>query len=260
MQATNKATNPYWLISSWAMCFLLLSGCASTQQKKDQYNIDNNAALAQAAFDYAQYDKATVLYETLIQAAPERGEFQVMLARSLYQQDKKKASQKILQRLLAQGKSTDAALYLGKYLLRDGRVKEAVAVYQQGLQIAALQGLSADPLAALHNGLGVAWLSEEQFEKGKSEFLAAMLLNPDEANYRSNLALCWLLSGDIKQAREVFTPLLSYQKLPAQVEMNFALLLLAENKEQQARKVLSRYLSSSQIDQDINHLKQGLKQ
>ncbi|PKG40195.1 pilus assembly protein TadD [Psychromonas sp. Urea-02u-13] len=246
--------------SAWLLCCLLLSGCASTEQKNEQYSIDNNASLAQAAFDYAQYDKATVLYRTLIKSAPKRPEFQVMLARSLYQQDKKKAAQKILHSLLAQGESTDAALYLGKYLLRDSRVKEATTVYQQGLNIASSQIIAADKLAALHNGLGVAWLSEDQFEKGKMAFVEAMLLNPDDPSYRSNLALCWLLSGDTKQARDVFTPLLSYQKLPAQVEMNFALLLLAEGKEQQARKVLSRYLSSSQIDQDINQLKAGLVQ
>ncbi len=149
----------------------------------------------------------------------------------------------------------------GNYLVMiGGTVGSCQEAYQHGLNIAAKQVTNPEQLASLHNGLGVAWLSEDKFEQGKSAFQQAMLLNPDDANYRSNLALCWLLSGDIKQARIVFTPLLSYQKLPAQVEMNFALLLLAENKEQQARQVLSRYLSSSQIDQDIQQLKKGLQQ
>ncbi|WP_304622554.1 tetratricopeptide repeat protein [Photobacterium sp. WH24] len=256
-----------------ALAALALSACsrhADTVSAKAQTNA---MVVAQTAFDSHQYVKAETLYRKMLDTSAPSGErgqqnpratpfFQqalLMLARSQYQQDKKQAARDTLQQLLEmQGElAPEAAYYLGKFSLDDGRVERAQAAYHQGL---ALQGLTATQEAKLRNGLGVVLLNQNSYVQGRAAFSRAVTLAPDDAYYRANLALGWLMDGEVRAAREVFAPLLHYQQLPPRVEMNYALLLLAEGQEQQARLILSRFMSPTQVDHDIRRLSARFEQ
>lgn len=230
--------------SSYYLIFislLLLAGCSSHGDASAQSQ-SNGMAVAKAAFDSAQYEKAERLY----------------LARTRYQQDKKQAARDGLQQMLdrAGKQAPEAANYLGKFLLDDGRTEQAATAYRQGLALPELTPLAR---ARLSNGLGVASLRQGAFAKGRALFEAAVTAAPDEPDYRGNLALGWLMEGNRVAARQAFEPLLHYQSLPPQVEMNYALLLLAEGNEPQARLILLRFLSASQLEHDIRLLKAQLR-
>ncbi|MFM4758556.1 tetratricopeptide repeat protein [Aeromonas veronii] len=246
--------------SSYYLIFislLLLAGCSSHGDASAQSQ-SNGMAVAKAAFDSAQYEKAERLYLALLSSDASLEEAQLMLARTSYQQDKKQAARDGLQQLLdrAGQQAPEAANYLGKFLLDDGRTEEAATAYRQGLALPELTPLAR---ARLSNGLGVASLRQGAFAKGRALFEAAVAAAPDEPDYRGNLALGWLMEGNRVAARQAFEPLLHYQSLPPQVEMNYALLLLAEGNEPQARLILSRFLSASQLEHDIRLLKAQLR-
>lgn len=238
------------------LALLGLAGCSNHGDTRQQSQ-SNGMAVAKAAFDSAQYDKAERLYQALLVDDASLEEAQLMLARTRYQQDKKQAARDGLQQLLDKGgkQGAQAAHYLGKFLLDDGLTAEAARVYQQGL---ALGGLGLDERARLSNGLGVASLQQGAFGKGRQQFEVAVAAAPDEPDYRANLALGWLMEGNKVAARQAFEPLLHYQSLPPRVEMNYVLLLLAEGNESQARLILSRFLSASQLEHDIGLLKAQL--
>ncbi len=246
--------------SSYYLIFislLLLAGCSSYGDASAQSQ-SNGMAVAKAAFDSAQYEKAERLYLALLSSDASLEEAQLMLARTRYQQDKKQAARDGLQQLLdrAGKQAPEAANYLGKFLLDDGRTEEAATAYRQGLALPELTPLAR---ARLSNGLGVASLRQGAFAKGRALFEAAVAAAPDEPDYRGNLALGWLMEGNRVAARQAFEPLLHYQSLPPLVEMNYALLLLAEGNEPQARLILSRFLSASQLEHDIRLLKAQLR-
>ncbi|MDO6708214.1 tetratricopeptide repeat protein [Photobacterium sp. 1_MG-2023] len=241
-----------------ALAALALSACSSHADKVAANTQTNAMVVAQTAFDSHQYAKAETLFRQLVDQAataaqPLPEQALLMLARSQFQQDKKQAARNTLQQLLDMrgSKAAEAADYLGKFSLDDGKTDQAQAAYRQGL---ALDGLTGAEEARLLNGLGVSLLNQNSYAQGREAFERAVVLAPDEASYRSNLALGWLMDGQITKARTVFAPLLHYQQLPPRVEMNYALLLLAEGQEQQARLILSRYLSPTQVDHDIRQL------
>ncbi|KDM90069.1 tetratricopeptide repeat protein [Photobacterium galatheae] len=247
-----------------ALAALALSACSSHADKVAANTQTNAMVVAQTAFDSHQYAKAETLFHQLLaqavatdQPLPEQA--MLMLARSQFRQDKKQAARNTLQQLLERRGPTapEAAYYLGKFSLDDGKAEQAQAAYRQGL---ALDGLTGPDEARLLNGLGVSLLNQNSYAQGREAFARALTLAPDEATYRANLALGWLMDGHVATARTVFAPLLHYQHLPPRVEMNYALLLLAEGQMQQARLILSRYLSPTQVDHDIRQLAERLAQ
>ena len=244
------------IYSLWVIVILLVGGCAQTNRSAELSRKDT-LVIAQAAFDAQQYQKAKVLFEQVLQEDPSLGDAALMLARVEYQLDQKQAAKNRLQFLIDdQNKQTpEAAYYLGKFLLDDGDNSNALKVYRNGL----LYGpLTLDQQALLHNGYGVALMGERDFNLAQQQFIAAIHLAPDVADYRANLALAWLMQGKLTQARKEFSPLLSYKNLPPHVEMNYALLLLAENNDIEAKIILSRYLSPAQVENDMFHLKSQL--
>lgn len=90
-------------------CVLLLAllGLAACSNHGDtrQQSQSNGMAVAKAAFDSAQYDKAERLYQALLADDATLEEAQLMLARTRYQQDKKQAARDGLQQLLDKGAS-----------------------------------------------------------------------------------------------------------------------------------------------------------
>jgi len=218
------------VLRMWALIFVssLLVGCATPGKVKKQTE-SNNRVLAEAAFNYAQYDKAEAQYLALLELSPENLHYQMMLGRSQYHQDKKQTAIAKLRYVCASDDAI-AAEQLGVSKAKDTHVK-----------------------AQLHNGLGVALLANHP-KQARSELEHAILLSPDEPYFRSNLAVSYLHNNQVKKAREVFSPLLAYQQLPLQVELNFALLLLAEGNENEARALLSRHLPASEVERDIEIL------
>ncbi|HDZ9391258.1 TPA: tetratricopeptide repeat protein [Vibrio cholerae] len=248
---TSILPKPLWLLLGVS----LLVGCSGTANKAAQHTESNARALAEASFNYGQYAQAESQYLKLLASAPDNLNYQLMLGRSQYHQDKKETAMAKLRHVtLAEDPiAADAAVYLGRYLLAAGRTAESVAVYQLGLPKARQNSVKAQ----LHNGLGVALL-ETNLEKARQELQQAITLAPDSPYFRSNLALSYLHDGQIKTAREVFTPLLAYRELPIQVELNFALLLLAENQQDQARALLSRHMPASEVERDLATLRARL--
>lgn len=225
----------------------LLIGCATPSKVKKQTE-SNTKALAEAAFNYGQYDKAEAQYFALLESSPDNLQYQMMLGRSQYHQDKKETAIAKLRYVCASDDaiSAESCVYLGRFLLNEGRVPEAVAVYQLGVSKAENTYVQAQ----LHNGLGVALLATQPAQ-ARTELERAILLSPDEPFFRSNLAVSYLHQDQVEKAREVFSPLLAYQQLPLQVELNFALLLLAEGNENDARALLARHLPASEVERDI---------
>ncbi|MCF7364204.1 MULTISPECIES: tetratricopeptide repeat protein [Vibrio] len=240
------------VLRMWALIFVssLLVGCATPGKVKKQTE-SNNRVLAEAAFNYAQYDKAEAQYLALLELSPENLHYQMMLGRSQYHQDKKQTAIAKLRYVCASDDAiaAESCVYLGRFLLTEGRESEAVAAYQLGVSKAKDTHVKAQ----LHNGLGVALLANHP-KQARSELEHAILLSPDEPYFRSNLAVSYLHNNQVKKAREVFSPLLAYQQLPLQVELNFALLLLAEGNENEARALLSRHLPASEVERDIEIL------
>ncbi|WP_070968893.1 tetratricopeptide repeat protein [Vibrio sonorensis] len=232
----------------------VLIGCAS-QQKVNAHTENNEKVLAEAAFNYGQFAKAEEQYLRLLAQSPNKLEYQLMLARSQYNQDKKEAAIAKLQHVVLSDDpvAAQASMYLGRYLLSADRVEESITVYELGLSKAILKQTKAQ----IHNGLGIALLASN-LPKARRELSQAVQLAPDNPHYRSNLALSFLQDNKLKQAREAFQPLLSYQHLPVQVELNFALLLLAEGNENQARALLARHLPASEVERDLTLLKDRL--
>ncbi len=230
----------------------LLIGCATPSKVKKQTE-SNTKALAEAAFNYGQYDKAEAQYFALLESSPDNLQYQMMLGRSQYHQDKKETAIAKLRYVCASDNaiSAESCVYLGRFLLNEGRVPEAVAVYQLGVSKAEHSYLPNSYVQAqLHNGLGVALLATQPAQ-ARTELERAILLSPDEPFFRSNLAVSYLHQDQVAKAREVFSPLLAYQQLPLQVELNFALLLLAEGNENDARALLARHLPASEVERDI---------
>ncbi|MCE2596748.1 tetratricopeptide repeat protein [Motilimonas cestriensis] len=243
-----------WIIG---LGLLLLAGCSQTANNNAVKEVENNLAMAQAAFDYAQFDRALSLLEKTIEQQPDHQMARLMLARTLYQLDQKQAAQKQLRRLLdSEGsEAAQAAYYLGQFQLKADDSASAIKTYSQGLQWATPQsGL----IGQLHNGLAVAQLNQQAFDVAVEHFNLALASDPDSATFRSNLALCWLMQGDLERAKSTFSPLLNYQQLSQRVEMNWALLLLAQGKEQQAKHILAKYLTREQLQHDLVQLKAGL--
>lgn len=237
------------------ICILML-GCATPNKVKNQTE-SNTSVLALAAFNYGQFAKAEQQYRKLIESSPDELEFQLMLARSQYNQDKKEAAISKLKEIVAVNNpiAAEASIYLGRYLLAADRVPEAIAVYELGQPKAESELIKAQ----LHNGLGIALLGRE-LTRARTELSKAVVLAPDNPHYRSNLALSYLQDNQLSLARETFEPLLAYQQLPTQVELNFALLLLAEGDENQARALLTRHLPASEVERDLTLLKSRLAQ
>lgn len=230
------------------VALLLLLGCSSAPNKVHKQSTSNGEALAQAAFNYGQFDKAEAQYTTLLKNNPDNLEYQLMLGRSLYHQDKKETGMAQL-RLVSQADdpvAAQAGMYLGRFLLLGDRVDDAIAIYQDALPKAD----SDEVKAQIHNGLGVA-LIEQDNQAAREHLQQAIGLSPDSVHFRSNLALSHLHDQDVVSARRVFAPLLAYQQLPAQVELNFAVLLLAEDKPEQARAILARHLPASEVERDL---------
>lgn len=228
----------------------LLFGCATASKVKKQTE-DNTQALAEAAFNYGQYSKAEQQYLKLLELSPNNLKYQMMLARSQYRQDKKETAMAKLRYVCAQPEaiSAQACIYLGRYLLSNGRVTEAIEAYRLGL----LKASEAQVEAQLHNGLGIALLDSDA-QQARTALQQAILLSPDNPHFRSNLAISYLHDNQVEKARTTFSPLLAYQQLPQQVELNFALLLLAEGNEDQARALLARHLPASEVERDLSLL------
>ena len=228
----------------------LLLGCATAEKVKKQTE-DNTEALAEAAFNYGQYGKAEEQYLKLIELSPDNLTYQMMLARSQYRQDKKETAMAKLRYVCANPEpiSAQACMFLGRYLLSNGRVTEATEAYKLGLP------KTDDPQveAQLHNGLGIALLDSDA-QRARTALQQAILLSPDNPHFRSNLAISYLHDNQVDKARTTFSPLLAYQQLPQQVELNFALLLLAEGNEDQARALLARHLPASEVERDLSIL------
>ncbi len=242
-------TNPIkWLL---LVCLSpLLFGCATASKVKKQTE-DNTQALAEAAFNYGQYGKAEQQYLKLLELSPNNLKYQMMLARSQYRQDKKETAMAKLRYVCAQPEaiSAQACMYLGRYLLSNGRVTEATEAYRLGLPKADEPQVEAQ----LHNGLGIALLDSDS-QQARTALQQAILLSPDNPHFRSNLAISYLHDNQLEKARTTFSPLLAYQQLPQQVELNFALLLLAEGNEDQARALLARHLPASEVERDLSLL------
>ncbi len=242
-------TNPIkWLL---LVCLSpLLFGCATAIKVKKQTE-DNTQSLAEAAFNYGQYGKAEQQYLKLLELSPDNLKYQMMLARSQYRQDKKETAMAKLRYVCAQPEaiSAQACMYLGRYLLSNGRVTEATEAYRLGLPKAGEPQVEAQ----LHNGLGIALLDSDA-QQARTALQQAILLSPDNPHFRSNLAISYLHDNQVEKARTTFSPLLAYQQLPQQVELNFALLLLAEGNEDQARALLARHLPASEVERDLSLL------
>ncbi len=242
-------TNPIkWLL---LVCLSpLLFGCATASKVKKQTE-DNTQALAEAAFNYGQYGKAEQQYLKLLELSSDNLKYQMMLARSQYRQDKKETAMAKLRYVCAQPEaiSAQACMYLGRYLLSNGRVTEATEAYRLGLPKADESQVEAQ----LHNGLGIALLDSDA-QQARTALQQAILLSPDNPHFRSNLAISYLHDNQVEKARTTFSPLLAYQQLPQQVELNFALLLLAEGNEDQARALLARHLPASEVERDLSLL------
>ncbi|WP_417877471.1 tetratricopeptide repeat protein [Vibrio sp.] len=225
----------------------LLLGCATAEKVKKQTE-DNTEALAEAAFNYGQYGKAEQQYLKLLELSPDHLNYQMMLARSQYRQDKKETAMAKLRYVCANPEpiAAQACMFLGRYLLSNGRVTEATEAYKLGLP------KTDDPQveAQLHNGLGIALLDSDA-QQARMALQQAIMLSPDNTHFRSNLAISYLHDNQVEKARTTFSPLLAYQQLPQQVELNFALLLLAEGNEDQARALLARHLPASEVERDL---------
>lgn len=242
-------TNPIkWLL---LVCLSpLIFGCATASKVKKQTE-DNTQALAEAAFNYGQYGKAEQQYLKLLELSPDNLKYQMMLARSQYRQDKKETAMAKLRYVCAHPEaiSAQACMYLGRYLLSNGRVTEATEAYRLGLPKADEPQVEAQ----LHNGLGIALLDSDA-QQARTALQQAIMLSPDNPHFRSNLAISYLHDNQVEKARTTFSPLLAYQQLPQQVELNFALLLLAEGNEDQARALLARHLPASEVERDLSLL------
>lgn len=91
---------------------------------------------------------------------------------------------------------------LAEIRIQQGRLEEAVAYVEKGLEVAPND-------AVLLNNAGVCSLMKHDYEKALEYFKRASILAPHENRYRANVALAMGLNGDVEGSRALYNQIVS---------------------------------------------------
>jgi Flp pilus assembly protein TadD len=160
-------------------------------------------------------------------------------------------------RAILEGSPEDGAVRrgLGLLLIQSGRGAEAVDVLQPVVE--------SQPDAELLNTCGAAQMQTGAWAAAKSQFQAALALDPAHAKARANLGAAHYRLGEVKEAVEALTRAAARQPENAETYFNLSLALRASNRldeaEQAARKAiaLSPNSANAHVAMGVIHAAKG---
>lgn len=126
---------------------------------------------------------------------------------------------------------SDAYNYLGFTYFRNGRVDEAIAMYEKALS--NMLYLNAQDA---HFNLGVAYLSRDQYAKAAEHLEQAIRLVPDFAAAHNNLGKAYEGLKRYREARHSYEKALEYRPGYANAYLNLGKLLYRSGKTEEAAR------------------------
>ena len=160
----------------------------------------------------------------------------------------------------------------GNDLMAQGRVREAVAAYNEavkldpgnapfhynlalalgklgdrpGEQKALQDAIKADPqFAKAHNQLGLTYMAEDQLAAAEGEFKKALDLNPEFAEAENNLGVLYARLGRNNEAMGLFRAAAEHSPQYVDALANLGLALADQGKYDEARRELQRAVAAS---------------
>jgi tetratricopeptide (TPR) repeat protein len=147
-------------------------------------------------------------------------------------------------------------LLIGRQHDDGGRIDQAIAAYQSGLEAATAAGVdqtAADLLAELHAKLGDAYMVGRRFSSAAAQYNSALRLMP-------TLIACWCNLGDAQlqsgSAKDAIAPYLEAIKLnPAHwtARTNLAQTLMATKQYMMAQALLIELAAERPLDGQLRH-------
>jgi len=131
---------------------------------------------------------------------------------------------------------------LGNALLQKGKVDDAIAQFQQALQI------NPHNAEAAHNNFGNALLQKGHVDEAITQFQQALQINPDDANAHNNLGGALLQKGKVDEAITQFQQALQINPDDADAYINLGNALLQKGNADDA---IAHYKKALQINPDI---------
>ena len=149
---------------------------------------------------------------------------------------------------------SDAYNYLGFVYFRQGKVNEAIQVYNKALE----NLLYLNPQDA-HLNLGVAYLSLKQYEKAKAQFEEAIRLVPDFAAAYHSLGKTYEGLGQYDKARTSYEKAVEFNPDYAEAYLSLGKLLYRSGERQKAiecfDKVIRLEPGSDRAEEAMRYLK-----
>ena len=123
--------------------------------------------------------------------------------------------------------SPNAHFNLGHILLKQGRLDEAAAHFQRVLEIQP-----NDPKT--HSDLGLVLMQQGQTDEATAHFLKALEIQPDFAEAHYNLGNCLFQKGRVDEAIAHYQKVLNVRPENAEVQNNFGWILLQNGRVDEA--------------------------
>jgi tetratricopeptide (TPR) repeat protein len=133
-----------------------------------------------------------------------------------------------------------AHLNLGAAHLKKGSVDEAIAHYQEAVQI-------APHYVEAHNNLGIALYQKGRVDDAITHFQKALQINPDNAEAHDNLGIALLQKGGLDEAITQFQKAVQLKPDSAEFHFNLGNTFLQKGKQDEA---ISHFQSALQIKPD----------
>ena len=243
-----------------------LTGCSSHQANVTE-EMKNDRGLAQLALESGRPESAISIYRKQLKLQP--NDISLLLALgSAYNQISefdlalhhlKKAQSLLLTEAgeLNESSKSDHTSEIRGQILREkgnaqqglGQVKPALAYFKQAVE------LLPDDAKAL-NSLGVNYALFKDYRHARTAFIGALANEPENLEYRNNLALAWILDGQPQQGIDVLYSHYSRGNSTSKSRQNLALAFAMKGDLEAAKTIAKQDLTKAELENNVAYYQQ----
>jgi Flp pilus assembly protein TadD len=104
---------------------------------------------------------------------------------------------------------------------------------------------------------GVAADQQNDHQRARSFYKAALAIVPDEPSILTNLGLSYALSGDLTEAEQTLRKAVGNQQATVMTRKNLAMVLALRGKPAEAKTVVAQDMTVQEADQFVGQFKRG---
>ena len=191
------------------------------------------------------YQTAVFYWAKAYEADPKNTDVALLYARDLRYSGGTQVAIQVLKHASSISSSPRIKEEMGKALIAEGRLDEAITVLEQSA--------SADPTNwRVYSSLGIARDQMQDYEGSKKAYERALALSPGNLAVLNNYALSRATAGDIEAAEQMISKAAAAPGANMQIRQNRVLILSMSGRFEEAQRIASADLPPAFAEQNID--------